>query len=78
MVFHVGKTPYDLTWHRVDELVVIELEPAETAGAVSMSVLFADVRYAMEAMHAADGVRSLCSAAAEEFAAAEASVIGAR
>jgi chemotaxis family two-component system sensor kinase Cph1 len=57
---------YELTWHRIDRLVIVELEPAAVVGAVSMTVLFSDVRHAMQALQGTRGVQALCDAAASE------------
>jgi diguanylate cyclase (GGDEF)-like protein len=66
----VGHLPtgacYEMTWHRIDDFVVVELEPAAVHAAVSMSALFSDVRQAMHAMEAAGGVQELCETAAAE------------
>ena len=62
-----GGAPYELTWHRVDGLVIIELEPADVTGAVSMPVLFADVNHAMRILQEADSVQALCDSAATEI-----------
>jgi diguanylate cyclase (GGDEF)-like protein len=58
---------YEMTWHRIDGLVIVELEPADVPAAVSMSALFADVRQAMQAMESAKGVQELCAVAAAEI-----------
>ena len=58
---------YELTWHRLDTRVVVELEPTDVAGAVSMSVLFADVNHAMRVLQEADSVQQLCDRAATEI-----------
>jgi diguanylate cyclase (GGDEF)-like protein len=58
---------YEMTWHRIDGMVIVELEPAEVPASVSMSTLFADVRQAMQAMESAKGVQELCAVAAAEI-----------
>ena len=58
---------YELTWHRTDQLVVAELEPAAIAGAVTGPLLSDCVRHATHAMHEASGMSALCDAAAAEF-----------
>lgn len=57
---------FEMTWHRIDEFVVVELEPAGQAAA-EMSTLFGNVRHAMEALQGSDGVQDLCNAAAVEI-----------
>ena len=59
--------PYELTWHRVDGLVIVELEPADITGAVPMPVLFADVNHAMRILQESDSVQALCDSAASEI-----------
>jgi diguanylate cyclase (GGDEF)-like protein len=60
-------TTLEATWHRVDGLVILELEPPIGEGGALMSLLFADVRNAMQALQSTDGVQSLCDAAAREI-----------
>jgi diguanylate cyclase (GGDEF)-like protein len=57
----------EATWHRTDDLVVIELEPRTSDAGASMSRLFADVRHAMQALQSTDSVHTLCDAAAREI-----------
>ncbi len=67
LVIHVPQGgALEVTWHRVDELLVVELEPTDAAPPVAMSTLFEDVRHAMEALQGSDGVQELCDAAAAE------------
>jgi diguanylate cyclase (GGDEF)-like protein len=61
-----GGAGYELTWHRVGDQVVLELEPADDPDALSMSTLFAHVRRAMRTLETTDGVLALCQAAAAE------------
>jgi diguanylate cyclase (GGDEF)-like protein len=58
---------YEATWHRVDGHLVVELEPAAAPALVATSTLFEDVRHAMDALQAAEGVQGLCDAAATEL-----------
>jgi diguanylate cyclase (GGDEF)-like protein len=60
-------TPYELTWHRVGKLLLLELERADELGPVSMSVLFADIRHAMRALETTKTLQTLCDAAAAEI-----------
>ena len=62
-----GRQRYELTWHRIDELVVVELEPADVAGVASTTDVFADAHHAIQAMEHANGVKGLCDTAAEEI-----------
>lgn len=57
---------FEVTWHRINELVIVELEPAEQA-VPAMSTLFEDVRHAMDALQSSHGVQQLCDAAAAEI-----------
>ncbi len=67
LVVHVpAGEPFEVTWHRIDGLVVVELEPADQGAAATMSTLFEDVRHAMEALQGSDGVQELCDAAATQ------------
>jgi diguanylate cyclase (GGDEF)-like protein len=66
--FHLdGGAALEITWHRVEDLVMVEVEPALVQGASSMSLLFADVRHAMQALQSTESVRALCDAAASEI-----------
>ena len=58
---------FDVSWHRSDGLVVIELEPMGVGEGLSMSHLFADVRRAMLALEISDDVQALCDHAAAEI-----------
>jgi len=58
---------YELTWQRLGDVVVVELEPAVASEAVSVSLLYADMRHAMAALDATTGVQALCDAAAIEI-----------
>ncbi|MGJ7441952.1 EAL domain-containing protein [Aquipuribacter sp. MA13-6] len=58
--------PLELTWHRCDGLLVIELQSSDSQSNPSVSRLFRDVRHAMDALRASDGVQALCDGASEE------------
>lgn len=62
-----GGAGYEVTWHRIDHQLVVELEPADDPDVVSMSALFAHVRSAMRTLETTDGVLELCQAAALEI-----------
>ena len=62
-----GGGSYELTWHRVDGLVIVELEPTDLAEALSVPVLFADLNHAMRVLQEADSVQALCDSAAAEI-----------
>ncbi|MCW2777689.1 MAG: hypothetical protein JWN17_1414 [Frankiales bacterium] len=59
-----GRGAYELTWFRVGETVVVELEPAADHEPVFVSLLFSDLRQAMTAIDTATGVTELCDRAA--------------
>ncbi|AZI56892.1 EAL domain-containing protein [Nakamurella antarctica] len=58
---------FEVTWHRVQRIVIVELEPADQAASVAMSTLFEDVRHALEALQSSHGVQQLCESAAREI-----------
>ena len=62
-----GGVTLEATWHRVDGLVIVELEPTISDGGALMSQLFADVRHAMQALQSTDSVQALCDTAAREI-----------
>jgi diguanylate cyclase (GGDEF)-like protein len=68
LVCHLGNRGlYELTWHRVGGVVVVEIEPTMVDEAVSVSLLYADMRHAMAALDTATGVQALCDVAAAEI-----------
>lgn len=56
--------PYEATWHRVGDGVLLELEPTSSTEPVSVSTLFGDVRDAIQSLQTAEGVQGVCDAAA--------------
>ncbi|EYR64946.1 membrane protein [Actinotalea ferrariae CF5-4] len=63
---HVAAGAFELTWHRHEGLLLLELQQTQDAWSPSMSTLFQDVRHAMEALQGSRGVQGLCETAAEE------------
>ena len=57
----------EATWHRVDALVIVELEPTISDGGALMPLLFTDVRHAVQALQSTDSVHALCDAVAREI-----------
>jgi diguanylate cyclase (GGDEF)-like protein len=57
---------YEATWHRIDGLLVVELEPAEPGAMTTVSTLFEDVRHATDALQRSEDVQGLCDVAAAE------------
>lgn len=65
VVVRAVDTRFDVTLHRVDDLVVCEFEPGAGGDPVRSSV-FPPVRASMRRMQAADTVAGLCAVAAQE------------
>lgn len=63
-----GGVSYDLTWHRIDGMIVVELEPSDLALATLTTSMFSDVRHAMDFLQSASGVLDVCEVAATEIA----------
>ena len=69
LVCHLaGEVSYDLTWHRIDGMIVVELEPSDLALTTLTSSMFSDVRHAMDLLQSASGVLDVCEVAAAETA----------
>jgi diguanylate cyclase (GGDEF)-like protein len=59
--------PYEMTWHRSGPFVIVELEPADSAGAVPLSAAFEDIRRSIQNLQNTRGVQALCDSAAAEI-----------
>jgi light-regulated signal transduction histidine kinase (bacteriophytochrome) len=69
LVCHLaGEVSYDLTWHRIDGMIVVELEPSDLVLTTLTSSMFSDVRHAMDLLQSASGVLDVCGVAAAEIA----------
>jgi light-regulated signal transduction histidine kinase (bacteriophytochrome) len=57
----------DLTWHRSDSLLIVEVEPSGVMPQASVGQLFAAANHSTQAIQNARGIAALCEAAATEI-----------
>jgi diguanylate cyclase (GGDEF)-like protein len=58
---------YEMTWHRADDVAVVELEPVQRSGQMATSASFEEVRRAISNLQSARGVQGLCETVATDM-----------